>query len=369
MSHAGDDAEAALAEGFGAAGHPVHTRFFEVEVHAAEEGRIRASGSILDLRKHGFVPTGGDLQTSGIIHHMCLDAWVDPATGILEVLEPTQPVVAFEASPRTEGESCRDTAHRLRDLAGERLDDAFPRKLAGRFGGPLGCSHLLTLAHLLASTVRRAIALEAQLQAGGRAPRALDERIFKRSLVVDGLEGLEATGTARRMFLLVQQNDVHTAPFAEVEGPVDRFEHQHEVRVLAGVDLAAMTFASIAAAERARSRTELATARWVEVDETVAPLVGRSALAGLARALLEIFDADAAHPPLLDALLNMAPALIQCMAAMAHRMVEQHASGVEAPREQGPTILDLGGQADSCYIWRAGGPGLRLRPTREGGSS
>ena len=63
---------------------------------------------------------------------------------------------------------------------------------------------------------------------------------------------------------------------------------------------------------------------------------------------------------MLDALLNIAPGLIQCMAAMAHRLVEGRGSGEPDAHDQ-PMILQLGGLSDSCYIWRAGGPGNRLR--------
>ena len=42
--------------------------------------------------------------------------------------------------------------------------------------------------------------------------------------------------------------------------------------------------------------------------------------------------------------------------ALAHRMVEG-GGGLG----DGPSILQLGGLPDSCYIWRADGPGLRMR--------
>ena len=32
---------------------------------------------VLDLRKRGFAPVGGDLQGTGIIHHMRLDGSID----------------------------------------------------------------------------------------------------------------------------------------------------------------------------------------------------------------------------------------------------------------------------------------------------
>jgi hypothetical protein len=349
-----DQSLSAFENGFSASGHPVHTRSLEVEIEQAEDGRIRAGGRILDLRKHGFVPTGGDLQMSGFIHNMMLDAWVDPETRVLEILEPTQPVVAFEASAHTGGESCRDIAHHLRDLAGERLDDGFAKKLSGVFGGPLGCSHLLTLAQLLASTLRAVLDLEAVV--ARHHVRDPGERIFKRSLVLDGLEQDDGA----RMAITVQQNDVHTTPFSQVTSPLDRFRHQHEVRVLAHVDMQTMTFVDITGDERTRDRVGLAGMSWQSRAEVLSPLVGQPALHGLGRSLLERFGGDSARPELLDAMLNLAPGLIQCMAAMAHRIVENRQKG--APDTPGgPSILQLGGLPDSCYLWRAGGPAQRQR--------
>jgi hypothetical protein len=54
------------------------------------------------------------------------------------------------------------------------------------------------------------------------------------------------------------------------------------------------------------------------------------------------------------------PGLIQCMAALAHRIVE-NAPASDLGASAAPSILQLGGQPDSCYIWRAGGPGQGLR--------
>lgn len=347
-------------DAFRAEGHPIHTRALEIEVLQADGGRLRATGSILDLRKFGFVPTGGELQTSGLIHHMSLDARIDPRTQILESLEPAQAVVAFEAGPRTGGESCRDSIGRLRGLAGARLDEAFTKTLAATYGGALGCSHLLTLAHLLVATVPRAIAWEQQARATHPARREPGERILKRSLVLDGFE-LTSGGA---IDVALQLNDVFTGPFALVDRPLDRFARQHEVRVLARVDMKDVSLASIGARERERIGAPLSAGGWQSRDALLAPLVGGPAIYGLGRSVREHLGDDPAHAALRDTLQHFAPGLIQCLAAFAHRMVEGGGGLGE-----GPSILQLGGLPDSCYIWRADGPGLRMRDAarRQGG--
>jgi hypothetical protein len=61
--------------------------------------------------------------------------------------------------------------------------------------------------------------------------------------------------------------------------------------------------------------------------------------------------------PLLDGLLMLAPALIQCVAALS--------DGWPSLAARGAWIVGMGGQADSCYMWRAGGPLQRARTAEE----
>jgi hypothetical protein len=87
----------------------------------------------------------------------------------------------------------------------------------------------------------------------------------------------------------------------------------------------------------------------------VAPLEGGPALRGLAarvRTLLGDAPEDAA---LRDALLNLAPGVIQCLAALSHRLVASFAGSAAAPGRI-PRELSVGGFPDSCYMWRSGGP-------------
>jgi hypothetical protein len=50
---------------------------------------------------------------------------------------------------------------------------------------------------------------------------------------------------------------------------------------------------------------------------------------------------------LLDTLLMLAPALIQCAAAVSDAFVEAARTA--------PSLVGLGGLEDSCYMWRRGG--------------
>jgi len=337
---------------FRTGGHPLHTRTLVIDVAAAGPGRIRAQGTILDLRKCGFVPTGGDLQTAGFVHHMQLDALIDSADAVLLQLDVSQPTVAMEPSSATGGECCRDPAPRLQELVSQPVAGDFAKRLGRAFGGPLGCSHLLTLAQLLGSTVPRLLAAEAR----GNAPlREPGERIWKRALFLDGFEAAEA-----RMDLAIQLSEFQTRPRRQTTQPLERLALQHEVRVTESVDLATMTVLALNASERQRDITSLGSSPWRSRRADLAPLVGGPALRGMAARLFERFGSETADRPLLDALLNLAPGQIQSMAGLANRMMERFQAG--APAEgRVPSELSVGGMPDSCYMWRSDGAAARLR--------
>jgi len=344
-------------------GHPIHTRILTVELRRGEGDELHALGKIIDIRKCGWVPTAGELQAAGFIHDMAIEAVVNAESRVLERLVPTQRVVAFEANEATGGDSCRDPIDRLRALEGTRLDEDFIPSLRAHFGGPLGCSHLLALAQLMGSTLPGVLEHEAAIQSAGRPARRPGERIFSRALLLDGFESEDEV-----MELAVQLTDVHSAPADEMQSWLDRFDHQNEVRLLAHVETEGMTFRRLDAMERARGREDLATAPWLRRSPDLAGLVGHSALRGLAPELLRRFGDSPEERPFLDALLNLAPGLIQCLAARANRMIEQlvsnagAAGGAEKPRI--PRSAGVGGFPDSCYLWRSGGALTRARQER-----
>ena len=332
-----------------ARGHPLHTRMLEIELRQGAPGKFDVRGTILDLRKQGFIPAGADLQVSGIIHHMEIRASIDGASRVIEKLESSPPVVAFEASGATAGESCRDIADRLGGLVGKVLDARFAQVLSEIFGGPRGCSHLLTLAHVIGSSVPHALAWEEELMGVSEAIRERGERLFKRSLFLDGME----SDAGRKLDVVVQSNDIHSLPAAKVVSPVDRFLRQHEVRLLVGIDLESMTVVSAGGEERERNAANLVADGWQSRDSELAALEGKPALHGLAREVLANFSGTFPATPLRDALLFIAPGVIQCLAANAQRLLESAGRS----SDDAPAIAHVGGMPDSCYLWRRGGPG------------
>jgi hypothetical protein len=282
---------------------------------------------------------------------MQLSLDVDAATARIERVASAQPTVAFEASPASGGDSCRDPAARLGALVGTPIDAGFVRRLAGAFGGPLGCSHLLTLAQFAGASVRRLLA-----DGGDFEERAAGERIAKRALFLDGFEP-----AAGGLELAVQLSEFRTRPQRRVRHPLDRLAYQHELRLSARLDREVSRLDALAAMERERDGETLAEGAWRSRAPALAPLLGAPALRGLAARVLGELGEAPADAPLRDALLSLAPGVIQCLAALSHRLLA-HFQG-PAPRDPArlPRELSVGGYPDSCYMWRSDGPMARAR--------
>jgi hypothetical protein len=327
-------------------GAPAHTRTLVVSIEQESPRRARARGTLLDLRKRGLVPMASDLQTAGVIHDMRLDACFDLDPPRIASVRVDQPSVAFEPSPATGGECCRDPRDRIGALVGSPLDEHATRRLGGALGGPLGCSHVLTLAQLLLSTSRTALAFDARAHPECRRPDG--QRLFHRSLSIDG-----AVGDAR-LHLGLQLADVHFTPFVPGIGsdPLERLASRREIRAHAVVDLDTMQLRALRCAERLGTRDALQPA-WRDRSGAVADLAGRSALGGMAASLFERLGADATDRPLLEALLNLAPAVIQCVPAVMERWRGDSSSGKS--KDDWPALRIGGGMADSCYMWRRDG--------------
>jgi len=155
------------------------------------------------------------------------------------------------------------------------------------------------------------------------------------------------------VLLAAQTSDLHFAPAGAVVRPMDRFAEQLEVRLIADVEFPALTVGRLEAAERRRGAADLELAAWRERSEAIAWLIGRRLGAGVTAELLARLGGAPDDRPLLDTLLMLAPALVQCAAAMSE-------SWPLAFRTD-PSVVAMGGLTDSCYMWRQGGALDRAR--------
>ena len=343
---------------FPVSGDPYHTRCLSISVYQSGRDRVRFQGDIIDLRKAGVIPMLGDFQSAGIIHKMELSGEVAADTRVLERISGAQSNVAFEPSAASQGESCRDPIDRIQALVGERMDADFARALAREMGGPLACSHVLTLFQGIGSALPRALDLERE--AGIGPHRRVDgERIFYRSLFVDGF------GTEKGVKLTSSLSDVYTLPLQEIGEPRERLARHEEVRVLADVELTAMSLLDIVAGERRRTFAGYSDRRWRDRTVDAAELKGSSLVSGFAGQLFKRFGGRTGDQLFLDALLNLAPGLIQVLAALTDRpdLPSANTAAGKGERAGGGImqIVGTGGREGSCYMWRTGSPLLQIR--------
>lgn len=327
-------------------GVPIHTRALQVTLEARPGDTVGFDARLLDLRKRGCVPVGGDLQPAGIVHQMGVAGEVDTRTATIRRIDATMPSVAFEPSAITRGESCRDVSGRVAELAGAPLDDGFARHVGGRFGGPLGCSHLLTLVHLLGPTVAWALAEDRRL-VGAAAVRRPGERVFRRDVVIDGHaigdDGLD---------LVLQTTDLHLRPSPEIATSLDRFAGQAEIRVAVRMAMPALEISRATVADRRRAPGDIAATSWRARPGRADALLGLPLRGGAAARLLRIFDPPGDDRPLRDSLLMLAPAVIQCFASYPDDWRSVARGGGETR-----------GLPDTCHMWRRDGALLRARVT------
>ncbi len=330
-----------------AGGVPLHTRSLSVYLEQTAAGHCRVRGDVIDLRKNGCVPSVDDVQPAGIIHMMKIELDLEPESLRMTRVEVDQPFVAVEPSKATGGECCRDPAPRLVALAGETLDPGFTRRLSAAFGGALGCSHLLTLFQLIASTAPRALALERARAEREGTQTAPGSRFFRRSAYVDG-----ALAPGGALDVVIQLADTHTRPPAPGIRGLERLVRAHDVKCFAGVERKRFQLERLAVRERSRSPEDADAAAWLDHDARVAPLVGHPMIPGMAGRIFALLGADAAMRPVQDALLQLAPGFIQITAALMSPELRRRSAEAIAAEPDTPSVEGIGGMPDSCYMWR-----------------
>jgi len=320
-------------------GHPLHTRAIRVTLTRRDDGKVAVAAALLDVRKHGYVPVSGDLQSSGVVHDMRIDALVDAETRVVESAVAVMPSVAIEASAVTRGESCRDVGGKIASLVGLKLDGDFVSGVRTWFGGPLGCSHLLTLTQLLAPTVAHALDVADARAMGWK--RGAPRRLFYRSLIVDGHEA-----EGGEIQLAAQLLDLYFKEAPALPNPMDRLARQQEVRLLARLPSRSASLAELRVGERVRDGDALAEGTWRQRPEVGEALATTPLLGGMLRDAAKLYGRGGDRP-LCDALQSLPGTLLQVMGARSESWPERVAGA--------DTVVGIGGLPDSCYMWRSGG--------------
>jgi hypothetical protein len=256
-------------------GAPVHTRTLVVSLDQLARGRALASGAIVDVRKRGLVPMASDLQTAGVIHDMRVRAEIDLAPARIAAISVDRR--AWRSSRRSRP-AANAAAIRARgsQRSSARRSTVKARAVSAPRSAVRSAARTCSRSRSSCSRPRRRPSRWSAQRPRGSAARPTGQRIFHRSLTIDGVLGRDA------LQLALQQADVHFVPLAP-SADTDRSRARGPARdPRAGGDRSRRDGPALAArGERETGRDEFYGA-WRDRSAAGRRSTGRSALGGMA---------------------------------------------------------------------------------------
>jgi hypothetical protein len=286
-------------------GDLIHVRTIEVEVDPEQDGRREARGRLCDRRHQGHTYTGSQVIGPGVVHDMSARLTLDVRNGVIASAGSNMDRAAFDGSPETRFESCRDILSNVAQIAGTGLDGDVAGAIRRAIGRERGCYHLTNLWLAIAAVANRLARTRIDPTAG-----------LRRSLELTASEG--ENGWVRFAGNLTDAGQGET----------------RRASLGFGIDPARYLLEEVAAAG-APDRHPLPAA--------VAALERLSLTAGFARAAVERLGAMPDAREILDLALGL-------NAIVTQGMLLGEPPVATTTRE--PTTRAAG----TCYMWRAGGP-------------
>jgi DUF2889 family protein len=285
----------------------LHQRTVSLEIDRRGDG-WSVHGELRDLRRIDLPAYLGVTHPAGVVHHMALDLAIDAAR-VIRAAKGWMGTAPFDRGPATNGEGCRDILPSYERLVGTRVDERYAAQVFRTVGGPLGCFHILSLAQCLP------LALEAAI-AHGRDDFRRDVRVRASAdaslrLGMDGALRDEAGGRA---------------------------EKHGDLTLWLGVP----GFTVLDAHSKAAS----------PAAEAIARLRGLTITKGFTAAALERLGGAAGSADLAALIIAVTPVVPQASGALAGLL---KLSPQQKLRERSGNP-----QADTCHMWRSGGPLLGL---------
>ena len=337
----------------------LHERTVSVAVQPHGSDRARVHAELRDVR-HVMMPSFiGTARPPGVVHHMALDVEVDRALNVAAV-DATMHTIPFEPAERTWGEGCRNVLPNYQRLVGARLDGSFALRVVESVGGRLGCFHVLSLAQGLPLAVRTATG---RLCGGAlRMPRGASDEV-RGSCSQWGADSPHWNAVQER-----DGDDFH--PFrrdVSVRADADERKRLRMTAELRDEDGGELRSAMLTLALEAPGFTiaeaggDLGDAPFSGCGvplASVQSLVGLSIAKGFTGAALGRIGGPAGCTQLSALVIALAPVVPQASGALAGYLGlapdERLRRRATSPR------------ADSCHMWRVGGPLIALEEGREG---
>lgn len=121
---------------------PIHTRTFNVNSFAREDGQWDLEAELIDTKSYDFVNRDGTTHHAGSpVHHMHLRVTISADFTI------TAATAAYDAAPYNQ--HCSAIAPDYQDLVGLNLLRNFRNAVKQRFARTAGCTHMTELSYVL----------------------------------------------------------------------------------------------------------------------------------------------------------------------------------------------------------------------------
>ena len=309
---------------------PVHTRLITVEALAGQGPQREVRGRLVDLRHRGTTWVGSRPTRPGVVHDMSARMTIDGDGRVLQA-EGAMTRVPFDGNAETEHESCRDILGNVAGLAGAVVGEDFGRTVSGCIGGRLGCYHLTSLIRVM-----QPIAIK---------QRAIEQGMLRRAIRVDGWR---RAGSEIMVHAALEDAGHAVVPAADVVGAAT-------ARLEFAVALADLLQLREVRVEHRHSPLDPGGA-WVceRTVETAKALAGMRLLPGFGRQLGELASRGGCEPVL---------ELAQIVSTVSSQILLHLArpEAVDGDAKSG------GRAADTCVMWRQGGPLANLRIGYEAG--
>jgi len=286
----------------------LHQRTVSIEAHRFGRAGLSVHAELRDVRRVDMPQYLGVSHPAGVVHHMALDLEID-ADLVVTASKAWMGSVPFEHGPVTNGEGCRDIVPSYLKLVGTRIDERYAARVMEMVGGPSGCFHILSLAQCLPLAVLSA--------------RESDGADFRRHLriraVADDRLRLGMSGA-----LHDEAGSVHV--------------REAELSIWLGVP----GFRIVEAAGHVDGAAAPSVARFAEISITK----------GFTAAALERIAGSEGERELAALVIAVTPVVPQASGALAGLL---KLTPDQKLRERAGNP-----QADSCHMWRRGGPLMGL---------
>jgi hypothetical protein len=145
----------------------LHTRQIICQGFERKDGLWDIEGQIIDTKTYDFPndDRGGVVRAGESVHHMTVRITIDDQMAICDA------EVAIDYAPFA---VCSVIAPNFKDMIGMRIGQGFKKELMTKFGGRLGCTHVVELMGPIATTAFQTLTAKARKIIGDRKPPMID---------------------------------------------------------------------------------------------------------------------------------------------------------------------------------------------------